>query len=255
MAIPVHNPLEGDRPSLTIPLHNGSEEQISIIIIHKDTVDYLNILLQSISVCSENNNYEIIVVDNASTKEDSLEYLEALAKDHTAIKVIRNEENLYWSAAANKGAQAANKNSKYMIFMHSDVVILNPGWLDLLINASETHKSGLIGLEMDQYSIQGSQKMSFIQEWCMLLTRECWEKIGPWAERLPAMGHAFIMTLKAQKYGFKPQALKNRGQNNSSVMLCWHYRKFGININEWEKIVEKAYSEIPRLLREVQAAD
>ena len=59
-----HNPLTGQRPEINIPLHDGSDEQISIVIVHKDRPEYLNLCLQSITVCSFNNNYEIIVVDN-----------------------------------------------------------------------------------------------------------------------------------------------------------------------------------------------
>ena len=71
-----HNPLEGERPELSINLHDGSEEQVSVIVVHRDRPEYLNICLQSIAVTSFNNNYEIIVVDNASGK-DSQEYLDA----------------------------------------------------------------------------------------------------------------------------------------------------------------------------------
>ena len=56
-----HNPLEGERPELTLDLNDGSEEHISIVIVHKDRPEYLNICLQSIAVTSFNNNYEIIV--------------------------------------------------------------------------------------------------------------------------------------------------------------------------------------------------
>ena len=59
-----HNPLEGDKPELNLSLQSNSEEQISIVIVHKDRPEYLNICLQSIAVTSVNNNYEIIVVDN-----------------------------------------------------------------------------------------------------------------------------------------------------------------------------------------------
>jgi GT2 family glycosyltransferase len=139
-----HNPLEGERPELSINLHDGSEEQIAIIIVHKDRPEYLNMALQSVAVTSFNNNYELIVVDNGSTTKDSLDFLEDL-QQQKEVKVIRNEKNLYWSAACNKGAAAADKNTKYYIFMHCDVIITNPAWLDLLINVSESKKVGMIG--------------------------------------------------------------------------------------------------------------
>ena len=50
MADSVHNPLEGDRPEMTIKLHENSEDHISIIVVHKDRPEYLNICLQSFLV-------------------------------------------------------------------------------------------------------------------------------------------------------------------------------------------------------------
>src|SRR5271170_170917 len=112
-----YNPLEGPRPEITLDLHDGSEEQVSIIVVYNDRPDgksmsYLNICLQSIAVASYNNNYEIIVVDNGSGKE-SQDFLDDI-KDE--VKIVRNDRNLYWSAAANRGVAAADKNSKYFIF-------------------------------------------------------------------------------------------------------------------------------------------
>ncbi|MFX5705370.1 glycosyltransferase, partial [Acinetobacter baumannii] len=89
-----------------------TDEQISIIVVHKDKPEFLNICLQSIAVMSFNNNIEIIVVDNGSGRE-SQDYLDAINDD---IKVIRLESNKGWSVAANKGAAAASKTSKYLIF-------------------------------------------------------------------------------------------------------------------------------------------
>lgn len=234
-----HNPLEGERPELSINLQGNSEEQVSIIIVHKDRPEYLNICLQSIAVTSMNNNYEIIVVDNNSN-QDSQDFLEDI-KDE--VTVVKNKENLFWSAAANKGAEKAHKNSKYLIFMHCDVVITNPAWIDLLINVSESSNSGLVGLELQSYYLQ-NQKVNFVQEWLCLVTRDCWEKCGPFDERLPQVGSPFIFTVEAQTQGYKPQVMKN--------IIAHHYRIFSLDINEYERIIEKAMVTIPQIMREKQ---
>jgi GT2 family glycosyltransferase len=234
-----HNPLEGERPELTLSLESSSDEQVSIVIVHKDRPEYLNICLQSIAVTSVNNNYEIIVVDNNSEK-DSQDFLDEISEE---VTVIKNKENLFWSAAANKGVEKASKKSKYIIFLHCDVVITNPAWIDLLINVSESSNSGLVGLELQSYYMQ-SQKVDFIQEWCMLVTRDCWEKVGPFEERLPQIGSPFIFTIEAQNKGFKPQIMKN--------IIAHHYRIFSLDMNEYERIIEQAMVMIPQVVREKQ---
>lgn len=234
-----YNPLEGSRPEFTINLHDGSDERVSIIVVHKDRPEYLNICLQSISVTSFNNNYEIIVVDNGSGKE-SQDFLDDISGE---VKVIRNQDNLYWSAAANKGVAAADRSSKYLVFMHCDTVVTNPAWLDLLINVSESQGSGMVGVEQGAYYMQ-NQKIDFIQEWCVLFTRDCWRDIGSWPEQLPQIGNSFIVTLKAQARGHRPQVMRNP--------IIHHYRIFSLDINEYERLTEQAMSAIPRLIREIQ---
>lgn len=238
------NPLEGERPEMSIDTLqvDSAEEQVSIIIVHKDTPEYLNICLQSVSVATLNNNYEIVVVDNASTSTDSLDFLDDLDKQ-SHCKVIRNKENLWWSKAANIGAKAALKSAKYLIFMHSDVVVLNPAWIDLLVNVSESQDSGLVGVSMQSY-VMDKQKVDFIEEWCMLVTRECWQDCGPFIEELPLVGAPFMFTMAAQLADHKPQVIRNQ--------IVYHYGVFGIDYNDFEVLSESALAMIPGQLRNIQ---
>lgn len=243
-AIP-HNPLEGDKPELTFDLHDGTDEQISIIVVNKDKPgrfgpEYLNICLQSIAITSLNNNYEIIVVDNASG-QDTQDFLTDIDGE---VTVVRNKENLYWSESCNKGVEAASKNSKYYVFMHSDVVITNPAWLDLLVNVAEAQNAGLVGVEMLSY-MMANHKVDFVQEWLMMMSKECWKAVGPWPVELKQVGHSFIMTHRAQSRGYKPQVMRNP--------VAHHYKVFGLDINEYERFLEQAMVTIPQLLRGIQS--
>lgn len=240
MANDSYNPLEGNKPELTVNLNQNSEEHISIIIVHKDRPEYLNICLQSIAVTSFNNNYEIIVVDNNSGKESQ----DFLSEIENEVKVVRNDKNLYWSAAANKGVQAADKNSKYYVFMHCDVVVLNPAWLDLLINVSEAQQSGFVGVETQTY-MMGTQKVDFLQEYLVLMTKACWDDIGPWPEQLPQIGMSFVLTMKAQNKQHRPQIMKNQ--------IVHHYKIFSLDISEFERLTEQAMATLPKILSEVQS--
>jgi glycosyltransferase involved in cell wall biosynthesis len=234
------NFLDNSRSDLTVSLKNYSDEQISIIIVHKDRPEYLNLCLQSICVTSFNSNYEIIVVDNGSDKE-SQAFLDEI---EGTVKVIKNEKNLYWSAACNKGANAADRNSKYLIFMHCDIVITNPSWLDLLLNVSESTGSGFIGLDTQTYTV-GNQDVGFVMDHMIMMTRDCWSDIGPWPEELPQIGTSFVMTMKAQSRGHKPQIMR--------TPVLHHYKIFSLGINEYEKLQEEAVSVLPRLVSQTQS--
>jgi glycosyltransferase involved in cell wall biosynthesis len=237
-----YNPLEGERPEIVIDLNDGTEDLVSIIIVHKDRPEYLNICLQSISVTSINNNYEIIIVDNGSTDKNAIDFLESLSNDPN-IKIIRNETNRWWSAAANQGVKVADKNSKYFIFLHCDVVILSGSWIDVLINISELNKSGCIGLESGNYQI-GKNKVGYIQEWCLLVSRNCWNDCGPFCEELPQIGSPFIFTLKSANKGYNPQIV-------SKVNLAFHYKIFSLDYSEYERLGEQAQIVIPKIYMEI----
>jgi GT2 family glycosyltransferase len=223
---------------MVLDLQDGSNERVSIIVVHHKRPEFLSMCLQSIHVMSNLNNYELIVVDNASNDPDTSDYLDAIEQD--GIKVIRNKENLYWSAAANLGASVADKRSKYLIFMHADTIVLNQGWIELMIGFTESKGLGIVGHQMSHTQI-GNQNLSFIPEWCVMLTRDCWNDCGPWPEELPLIGNAFIMSVRAQMRGYKPSAL-NPGQ------LVHHYKAMSFNMNEFERMNEKSKTIIPRLM-------
>lgn len=238
------DPVMNDKmPELSFSLRDSTEEQVSIVIVNHNQAPYLNMLLQSIVLCSMNHNYEIVIVDNGSGKEDQ-EFLDSLPDD---VKVIRNDKNLYWSKAANQGFKATNKDSKYVIFMHPDVVILNNSWVDVLATLSEEKKSGIVGARTGEFEIS-KQPISYVQEHCVLYTRECFNDLGGFPEILPQMGHSFIQTIKAAYRNYNPIALDPK-----TVTICHHYSAFNIPIEEWNVILQNAYNEIPKLIQQIQS--
>jgi GT2 family glycosyltransferase len=232
--------LDPNKPQFVLDLKNHIHDYVSIIIIHKDKPEFLNICLQSIVVMSANNNYEIVVVDNNSGPETQ----EFLNDIEDQVTVVRNKENLYWSAAVNKGIQSADPNTKYFIFLHSDVVIINPAWIDLMINVNDANNAGMVGLESASCTVF-SKNVTFVQEWCMLVSKECMAKMESWPEELPLIGHSFIMTLKAQLKGYKPQLMQNN--------IAHHYRIFGIDVNEYERQDELAKENLAKVYQQVQS--
>lgn len=239
----VTNPLQGDTPDLVLNmLQEPAEEQVSIIVVHKDRPEHLNICLQSIAVTSLNNNYEIIVVDNGSKIKDAVDFIDEL-DEQGEVKVVKNKENLYWSKAANQGVKAADKKSKYFIFLHHDVVITNPAWIDLLLNISESQNSGLVGVSLSSFMLD-RQRVEFISGEAFLTLREAYEDVGGFCEELPVIGWDFLYTIACQMSGWSPQLVKNN--------LLHHYSIFSFDTNYFEIAVETAHKTLPRLMRDIQ---
>lgn len=239
------NILEATDVELDIDLSSQSnEEKISIIIIHNDRPEYLDICLHTIAINSTNNNYEIIIVDNGSEQE-SQDYLDDL--EQCGIKIIRNTENLYWTRAANQGAQAASKDSKYLVFVHHDINVLSHAWLDMMANISDAKKSGLVGFGgMRKYSIS-NQIIPFVEDYCMLIKRDCWKDCGPFKEDLPQDGATFIFNIIAHRKGYNPQAVNESDSRN----YVHHFRSFAMDISEYERMNQKLKSTIGKVLASI----
>ncbi|MBE5925421.1 MAG: glycosyltransferase [Lachnospiraceae bacterium] len=122
---------------------------VSIIILNRNGKKNFEILMNSFKNRRFYNNFEIICVDNAST-DDSIEYLETWNKDFD-IKVIRNSENMSFSAANNKGVKEAK--GQYYLFLNNDTEVTD-GWLDeLLIAMHNEENPGAIGAKLIYPSI------------------------------------------------------------------------------------------------------
>lgn len=238
-----NNPLEGRPAELSFAIQDVTEEMVSVIVVHHSRPSYLNLCLQSIAVCSLNSNYELIVVDNASEDQESIDFLNDL-EEQGEVKVIRNKENKFWSVAANQGAKAADKKSKYLVFCHCDVVVTSSSWLDLMINVSESQGAGIVGVSLGRYQLD-KQNIDFVEEFCMLVTRECFYDCNQFDERLPLIGASFILTLTAQRNNYRPQIIRNS--------IVHHYAISSFDISKYEQLGEQAMTTIPTLLREVQS--
>ncbi len=113
--MPQHSEADDDRPataSIIIPVFNGIQY----------TRRCVEALLRSET---EERDFEIIAVDNASTDMTS-SYLVEVSNRDTHVRVIRNQENMKFARACNQGAAAAR--GQILVFLNNDTEPL-PGWL------------------------------------------------------------------------------------------------------------------------------
>lgn len=92
---------------------------VSIIIVNYNTALLLKNCLHSIIEKTIDLDYEIIVVDNAST-DDSVVMIEL---NFDKVKLIKSDENIGFGRANNKGAKYAD--GKYFFFLNSDTLLIN----------------------------------------------------------------------------------------------------------------------------------
>jgi GT2 family glycosyltransferase len=93
----------------------GANMQLSIIIVNWNVKDLLRKNLQSIFKLTENLDFEVIVVDNAS-KDGSVQMV---AAEFPKVNLIASNQNLGFAKANNLGLEQAT--GKYVLFMNPDM--------------------------------------------------------------------------------------------------------------------------------------
>lgn len=92
---------------------------ISVIIVNYNTCDVTKACLDSIFKYSEGVQFEVIVVDNDSTRDNS----RLVLSNYPGIRYVQSERNLGFGKANNLGYKYAN--GRYILLLNSDTYLLN----------------------------------------------------------------------------------------------------------------------------------
>jgi GT2 family glycosyltransferase len=128
---------------------------ISVIILNYNGKKCLENCLSSV-LASTYPNYEVILVDNAST-DQSLKSVKAKFGENQRLKIIENQSNLGFSGGNNVGYSYSS--GEYIAFLNNDTTV-SPDWLTHLIKAfNDDETIGLaqsLILEISEEKIQNA---------------------------------------------------------------------------------------------------
>ena len=148
---------------LSIPDLNLASKNllVSIIILNRDGLDHLKTLLPALVKHTKGINYEVIIVDNASSDE-SVFFLESFDLGlNINLTIIKNNKNETFSKANNQAAEIAK--GKYLLLLNNDVEPL-PGWLHNMLHSIITKDNiGSVGSRLVYPYKQSFQKSCSIQ--------------------------------------------------------------------------------------------
>lgn len=113
---------------------------VSIVIVNWNSAEYTRQCVASIRENTKKINYEVIVVDNAST-DDSLECLEAIG----GIRLIRSEQNIGFARANNVGVETSS--GKVLLFLNPDTELVGPA-IDKMFEALVTSACAAVGCKL-----------------------------------------------------------------------------------------------------------
>lgn len=116
---------------------------VSIIIPNKDEVESLDKCLQYIEK-STYKNYEIIVVENNSVKDETFAYYKKIGAK--GVKVVYWEKGFNYSAINNYGVSYAKGD--YLLLLNNDVEVITPDWLEEMLGNCQRKEVGIVGVKL-----------------------------------------------------------------------------------------------------------
>ena len=119
---------------------------VSIIIPNKDHTDDLELCLFSMSRKSTYRNYEVLIVENNSEKEETFEYYKKLPERYPKVRVLTWEKEFNYSAINNFAAKKAQ--GEYLLFLNNDVEILTPDWIEEMLQNCQQENVAAVGAKL-----------------------------------------------------------------------------------------------------------
>src|SRR5215217_9211651 len=119
----------------------ASWPRASVVVLTYDNLAFSRMCLASLFENTDYPNYELIVVDNAST-DGTVEELQRLAGSIPNVQVILNDHNAGFSPGYNQGLAAATGD--ILVVLNNDTVVPR-GWLTRLARHLDDASIGLVG--------------------------------------------------------------------------------------------------------------
>ncbi len=120
----------------------GKRYRLRIVIVSWNVREDLRVCLRSVSGGNRQDDYDVWVIDNASSDAT----VEMVREEFPQVSVVCNEENRGFAAANNQGL--ADADADYCLLLNPDTIVPEGG-LEALLDFAEMHpKAGVIGAKL-----------------------------------------------------------------------------------------------------------
>src|SRR5215471_9021108 len=126
------------RPRLRITWPIAGQPLVSIVIATRDRLSLLKQCIESIERLSTYRAYEIVIADNDSIEEETLEYL-----SRTPHRVVKTPGVFNFSRINNIATREAR--GEFVAFLNNDTEVVSPGWMEELLQQAMRPGVGAVG--------------------------------------------------------------------------------------------------------------
>ncbi len=250
---------------------------VSVLIPNRDQPGLLGRCIESLSKSSY-ANYEIVILENGSTQDDTHAYYRLLERD-LPVRVLPWTRPFNFAAINNFGATHARGEA--ILFLNNDVEPIHPDWLEAMVTHAMRPEIGAVGAkllfadgtiqhagvvlgmggvaghvhsrfprEADGYlgRLRQVQDVAAVTGACLMTRRDVFERVGGFDER-------FVLAYNDVDYGMNVRALglrvlwtpeaelyhlesKTRGYEDDPAKQERFRREFDLFRRKWAKALE-----------------
>ena len=256
----------------------SSNPLVSIIIPTKDLAEITDNCLKSIYEKCTYKNFEIILVNNRSEKQETFDMFEKYKKEHKNFKVVDADMEFNYSAINNLAAKKCKGD--YLLLLNNDIEVITPNFIEIMLGyAMQSHVGAvgakliypdntiqhggvIVGLggvaghaltDLDRNAIVWGGRLSVPYDYgavtaaCLMIDKKKFDEVGGLDERIKVAFNDIDFNLKLQSKGyynvFVPMAELYHYESKSRGMdnTTEKYKRF---VSEVNLMIEKWSKEL-----------
>ncbi len=201
--------------------------KISILIPNKDHVEDLDKCIRSVIGRQDYTNYEIIVIENNSTENETFEYYKKIEQEFECLKVVYWDAEFNYSKINNFGVKYAT--GEYLLLLNNDTEMIGTDCLRELLSYGQRPDVGIVGAKL-------------------LYEDETVQHAGVIIGLAGLAGHAFVNNTK-EDGGYQLRA--NMPQNLSAVTAACFLTRRSIydEVGGLEETLQVAFNDVDYCLK------
>jgi GT2 family glycosyltransferase len=124
----------------------NNEPSIDIIIPTRDRIELMRMCVESILTKTTYKRYKIIIVDNGSVEQESIDQFQAWTENHKNIEVIRDDSPFNYSRLNNQAV--FQSQADLVCLLNNDIEIITPDWLEEMAGYAMRDDIGCVGARL-----------------------------------------------------------------------------------------------------------
>lgn len=192
---------------------------VSIIIPTKDAVNYLETCINSIVNLSTYKNYEILILNNNSEKEETFEWFKKVQQKYSFVKIIEANYEFNWSKLNNHGIKESKGD--VFIFLNNDIEVITPNWIERLASKSLQPNVGTVGalLLFEDNTIQHSGVVVGLNGWADHLYRTA-QPVHLYINYTSPMVNRNVLAVTGACVAISKKTIENIGNFSEDFLIC-----------------------------------